>query len=186
MIDRICLITCMHHIIFLEVILMKLCSIYKIYCILHVYIFKYILNFVMFINLTIHNIKRFTIWISCLKYYLYLHSFYYHGFDINERKKCRGYVMRVWPDTVEVCWQSHISTIWFELIGNESVKGGLCVAAEAKVEVLNDIHIHSVICGPKPSNIFKKVTTFIKCYSLFIKELHLLTHYSVSTSNYLF
>jgi len=48
----------MHHIIFLEVVLVKLCSIYIIYCILHVYIsyiFKYKLNFVMFMNLTIHD-----------------------------------------------------------------------------------------------------------------------------------
>jgi len=68
----------MHHIIFLEVVLVKLCGIYIIYCILHVYIsyiFKYILNFVMFMNLTIHDTKRFTIHnIYSPIHYLYLDS----------------------------------------------------------------------------------------------------------------
>jgi len=62
----------------------KLCGIYIyiyiyiIYCILHVYIsyiFKYILNFLMFMNLTIHDAKRFTIHnISSPIHYLYLDS----------------------------------------------------------------------------------------------------------------
>ena len=52
--------------------------IYIIYCILHVYlsyIFKYILHFLMFMNLTIYDTKQFMIHnISSPIHYLYLDS----------------------------------------------------------------------------------------------------------------